>query len=107
MLDEFLTSEGAQVVMVADGQQAVDRVTREGADTFDIVLMDIQMPVMGGYEATRRIGKLAPRLPIVGQSAHAMAEEREECMAAGMVDHLAKPIDIDELVAVVLRHAAN
>ncbi len=107
VLDEFLTSEGAQVVMVADGQQAVDRVTREGADTFDIVLMDIQMPVMGGYEATRRIGKLAPRLPIVGQSAHAMAEEREECMAAGMVDHLAKPIDIDELVAVVLRHAAN
>jgi two-component system sensor histidine kinase/response regulator len=69
--------------------------------------MDIQMPVMDGYEATRRIGEIAPELPVVGQTAHVLALERETCLAAGMVDHLAKPIDIEELVAVVLRYAGK
>jgi CheY-like chemotaxis protein len=105
VLEDFLVTEGARVVMVEDGKQAVDRVLRDGPDAFDIVLMDIQMPVMDGYEATRRILELVPDLPVVGQTAHAMAEERDNCLAAGMVDHLAKPIDIEGLVAVVLRHA--
>jgi signal transduction histidine kinase/ActR/RegA family two-component response regulator len=104
VLQEMLSEEGAKVALVADGQQALDAVLREGAGAWDIVLMDIQMPVMDGLEATRRILSLAPDLPIVGQTAHAMTEEREKCRAAGMVAHLAKPIDLDELVAVVQKY---
>lgn len=104
VLQEMLSEEGARVTLVADGQQALDAVLREGAGAWDLVLMDIQMPVMDGLEATRRILSLAPDLPIVGQTAHAMAEEREKCRAAGMVAHLAKPIDLDELVTLVQQH---
>jgi len=107
VLEEILSAEGAKVIMVADGRQALDRVIRGGRTAFDIVLMDIQMPLMDGYEATQRICEIAPGLPVVGQTAHAMASEREKCLKAGMVDHIAKPIDIEELVAVVLRHAAK
>jgi adenosylhomocysteinase len=60
---------------------------------------------MDGYEATRRILALAPDLPIVAQTAHALEEEREKCRAAGMAGHIAKPIDPDELVLVVRQHA--
>ena len=66
--------------------------------------MDLQMPVMDGYEATRQIRALAPALPIIGQTAHALDDERAACLAAGMVDHLAKPIDPDRLIASILHH---
>ena len=68
------------------------------------MLMDIQMPVMNGFEATRQILALAPDLPVIGQTAHAFALELEHCLAAGMVGHIVKPIDPDALVALVLRH---
>jgi hypothetical protein len=61
---------------------------------------------MDGYEATRRIAELAPDLPIIAQTAHAFSEEREKCLAAGMVGHIAKPIDPNELLRVVLEHVA-
>ena len=67
--------------------------------------MDVQMPEMDGLEATRRLRDLAPGLPVIGQTAHALLEEREKCRIAGMVDHLCKPIDLEDLVAAVLRHA--
>jgi PAS domain S-box-containing protein len=104
VLERALLNEGAEVVLVGDGQQAVDTVAAEGADAFDVVLMDIQMPVMDGLEATRLILQLAPRLPVIGQTAHAMVDERLECLAAGMVDHVAKPIDFKRLVETLLRH---
>jgi CheY-like chemotaxis protein len=77
----------------------------EGRDAYDIVLMDIQMPEMDGLEAARRIRQLSPDLPIVAQTAHAFSEERNWCFAAGMVDHLVKPIDRDEPVQTIQRHA--
>jgi CheY-like chemotaxis protein len=91
--------------MVDNGRAAVERVAASRPGTFDIVLMDIQMPEMDGYEATRRIHLLAPALPVIGQTAHAMAEEKAKCMDAGMAEHIAKPIDLDTLVASILRHA--
>jgi CheY-like chemotaxis protein len=69
--------------------------------------MDIQMPVMDGYEAARRIHALAPALPIVGQTAHAFDEDRHKCLAAGMVGHIAKPIDPQALTHLVLRVLAG
>jgi len=59
---------------------------------------------MDGYEAARRIVDLAPGLPIVGQTAHALAEDRARCLAAGMVDYIAKPIELEKLAEVILRH---
>ena len=86
---------------------AVERVIADGPQAYDIVLMDLQMPVMDGYEATRRILELAPGLPIIGQTAHAFGEDRDKCLAAGMAAHIAKPIDPQALVTLVLRVLAE
>jgi CheY-like chemotaxis protein/HPt (histidine-containing phosphotransfer) domain-containing protein len=105
VLEEMLNPEGCWLVQVGNGQEAVEHVRRDGAVAFDLVLMDIQMPIMDGYEATRRIRALAPDLAVVGLTAHALPAERERCLGAGMVDHVAKPVDLDTLVAAILRHA--
>jgi HPt (histidine-containing phosphotransfer) domain-containing protein len=69
--------------------------------------MDVQMPEMDGREATRRIHAHTPALPIIGQTAHAMVEERDQCIAAGMVDTLTKPLDQETVVSAILRHLPN
>ncbi len=68
--------------------------------------MGMQMPEMDNFEATRRILTLVPNLLIIGQTAYAMAEERAKCLAAGMVDHIAKPLDPEAPVSLVLHYAA-
>jgi PAS domain S-box-containing protein len=103
ILEDLLTHEGARVVFAKDGQQALDQLVEKGVSAFDVVLMDVQMPVMDGLTATRRIAEIAPALPVIGLTAHAMAEERDRCLAAGMVDHVVKPVEIDTLVAAILR----
>ena len=107
ILEDLLFHEGARVVFAEDGQQVVDRLQEEGMAAFDAVLMDVQMPVMNGFEATRRVREMAPAMPVIGLTAHALAEEREKCLASGMVEHVSKPIDPDELVAVILRHVGS
>ena len=102
VLDDLLQTEGAVAQFAADGAAAVSLFERNGRAAFDIVLMDIQMPIMDGYEATRRIHVLAPDMPVIGLTAHAMAEERARCLAAGMADHVTKPVDPDRLVAAIL-----
>jgi CheY-like chemotaxis protein len=72
-----------------------------------VVLMDIQMPEMDGYVATHKIREIAPGLPVIGQTAHAMAEERAKCLEAGMVAHIAKPLDLDILVETILNPASR
>ncbi|MBF0157245.1 MAG: response regulator [Magnetococcales bacterium] len=92
---ELIESQGGEVVVANHGQEALDLLEREGVAAFHVVLMDLQMPVMDGYEATRRLrsdDRFAD-LPILAMTAHAMAEERERCAALGMQDHLTKPID--------------
>ena len=105
VLEDQLIHEGAQVVLANNGLQAIEQLELQGVSGFDVVLMDVQMPVMDGIEATRRIATLAPGLPVIGFTAHAMKEERDKCFAAGMVNHVAKPVDTDTLVSVILRHA--
>jgi len=106
VLERALAIEGADATIVGDGRQAVNRVLADGREAYDVVLMDIQMPEMDGYEATRRILELAPDLPVIGQTAHAMLDERRECLAAGMVDHIAKPLDFRLLADMIVRHTA-
>ncbi|CAK0780079.1 two-component system, sensor histidine kinase and response regulator [Azospirillaceae bacterium] len=101
---ELLESIGAGVVVAVNGQDAVDRVIRSSSPPpFDIVLMDMQMPIMDGHEATIRI-RAESRfndLPIIAMTAHAMIEERERCLREGMNDHITKPIDPDVLFRTV------
>jgi signal transduction histidine kinase/DNA-binding response OmpR family regulator/HPt (histidine-containing phosphotransfer) domain-containing protein len=93
---ELLQGVGLEVDIAADGQQAVDRV--KAAD-YDLVLMDMQMPVMDGLQATRLIRANPDHadLPIVAMTANAMESDRDACLLAGMNDHVAKPIDPDQL----------
>ena len=103
VLREMLENEGATLVLAKNGQQALDCLEKADSIAFDIVIMDVQMPEMDGYEATRRIHSIAPSLPVVGLTAHAMVEERERCMEAGMVAHLTKPVDIDHMMTILLQ----
>ena len=103
VIQDMLEHEGAQVVFAKNGKQALDRLEELGVTAFDVVLMDVQMPVMDGYEATQLVLEIAPALPVIGLTAHAMVEERDKCVAAGMVEHIAKPINIDTLVDAILR----
>ena len=97
---ELLESAGARVAVAPNGREAIARL-HAGLDSepFDLVLMDLQMPEMDGYEATRQIRADArfQGLPIIAMTAHAMVEERQHCLDAGMNDHVAKPIDPDAL----------
>ena len=104
VLEQMLTPEGARLTCVENGLLALSQVQEDGPDAFDLVLTDIQMPVMDGYATALRLSEMAPQLPVIGLTAHAFAEERDRCLAAGMVEHVAKPIQLEELVAVILRH---
>ncbi|AXS80228.1 ATP-binding protein [Dechloromonas sp. HYN0024] len=103
ILELILGEAGARVVIVGDGRQAVDRIRQDGPTAYDIVLMDMQMPVLNGLAATREILELAPDLPVLGQTANAFAEDREDCLAAGMTSYIAKPIDPDALIRLILQ----
>jgi CheY-like chemotaxis protein len=90
------------ISIACNGQEALDAVI---AQKFDIVLMDCQMPVMDGYPATRALRKLVPLrdLPVNALTANAMTGDHELALAAGMNDHIAKPIRIDEMFATLAR----
>ncbi len=96
----FLEKAGCRVDLVENGAEAVARANER---VFDVIFMDCQMPVMDGYEATKRIrqGTLCAHVPIVAMTAHAMTGDRETCLAAGMTDYLSKPLK-PELIAAVL-----
>jgi len=98
---ELLADGGVVVEIAENGQIAVDKVK---VAAYDIVLMDMQMPVMDGVAATREIRKLGLfTLPIIAMTANAMQADKERCLEAGMNDHLAKPIDPDEMFATLLK----
>jgi CheY-like chemotaxis protein len=99
----LLKKWGHTVVLAQNGQEAVDLF---GKQAWDIVLMDMQMPVMGGLEATRRIRAAeswGQRTPIVAMTANAMEADRQACLEAGMDDHLAKPFNASALQAMLRR----
>ena len=105
---ELMELEGALVSIADDGQQALDALRADGAP-FDLVLMDVQMPVLDGLAVTRLIrddlGLTA--LPIVAMTANAMDSDRRACIDAGMDDHVGKPFDLDDLVRTLTRHAGH
>lgn len=100
----LLKSEGASVDVAACGLDGVSRV-QQAQPPYDLVLMDLQMPDIDGFEAARRIrGTIAAAvLPIIAMTANVSAADREQCLAAGMDEHIGKPIDLQRLVAVILQ----
>ena len=99
---EILARVGIVVTVANDGQEAVDAVAKRD---FDLVLMDIQMPVMDGYKATRmlRNDTRFRDLPIIAMTAHALTGDRDNCFAAGMNDYVSKPIDTEKLYAALIK----
>jgi PAS domain S-box-containing protein len=98
----LLRDEGAAVTLAHDGQQAVQALQADPLG-FDLVLMDMQMPVLDGLQATERIRQLPGlgELPVIAMTANATPQDRERCLRAGMNDHVGKPFDIEQLVALI------
>jgi PAS domain S-box-containing protein len=103
---EVLQRVGLQVEVAGDGHQALQRLAQ---DPVDLVLMDVQMPVMDGLEATRQLRRMPgmDRLPVLAMTAHAFGEDRQACLDAGMNDHVVKPIDLRQLYGTVSRWLPN
>ncbi|WUR13252.1 response regulator [[Empedobacter] haloabium] len=100
----LLEQAGATLDVVGDGQQAVDVLGAEPG-RYDVVLMDMQMPVMDGFTATSILRKeLKLRLPVIAMTAGVLASERDRCVEAGITDFIAKPVVVEEMMAVIERH---
>ncbi len=102
---EILGMAGLEIEYAKDGKEALDKMTQTQADYYDIVFMDIQMPIMDGYEATRAIRSLPDdypkRVPIIAMTANAFMGDVQACKTAGMNEHIAKPLDLDHLFKVL------
>lgn len=108
LAEELLSEEGFIVESVQDGSQAVEAIKKHDAWYYDLVLMDIQMPVMNGYEASRLIRSMnredSVGLPIIALSANAHDEDKKKSMESGMNSHVAKPFDIEQLVRTINKY---
>lgn len=98
---DMILNLGHQVVVVENGRQAIERFT---AESFDLIVMDMQMPVMDGLEATRRLRSQGATLPIIAMTANAMNEDAQRCLEAGMQAVVKKPVNAGELDATLQRH---
>jgi CheY-like chemotaxis protein len=101
VLRELLEQEGAECTLRDSGTEALADL--RGQQHFDVLITDIQMPGLNGYETAQQALQLRPTLPVLGLTAFAMADDRQKCLAAGMADHITKPVDADALVHAILQ----
>lgn len=104
LLSHQLSKAGADVVIAENGRIAVELAQSQ---PFDLILMDMQMPVLDGYAATRELRGLSCDLPIVAITAHAMSDDRDKCLAAGCTDYLTKPVEKRKLLTVVAKYLSR
>jgi len=113
LIKRLLEKRGCKVTIVGTGEGALDQIIRsEGESPYDLVLMDCQMPVMSGFDATEQIRRhekaLQRHTPIIAMTANALEGDREKCLKSGMDDYIAKPFDIGQLIEILNRwHAAS
>ncbi len=102
--DAALRKTNAKILWAIDGKEAIEMFAQ---NKVDLVLMDLQLPILDGYTATREIKKLNSDVPIIAQTAHVMSGEREKCMEAGCDDYLAKPIRLQILMDTLSKFLNN
>ncbi len=102
-LEEVIKRTGATIIWAKNGKIAID-IFKEQKDKIDLILMDIQMPFINGFEATKVIKQEKPKLPIISQTAYAMAEDRIKSLAAGCDDYIAKPISSKKLLNLLAKY---
>ena len=105
---EILSETGFAVDTAPDGTDAVSMMTKVEENYYDAILMDVQMPIMDGYEATRTIRALPRKdvstLPIIAMTANAMDEDKEAALKNGMTDHISKPINVDVFISILCKY---
>jgi CheY-like chemotaxis protein len=99
---EIFRGTGAVILHAVNGKEAVEMV--QNNDKIDIVLIDIKMPVMNGYDAIKKIRELRPHLPIIAQTAYALSDEMLKALNAGSNDYISKPFKKDQLLDLVKKH---
>ena len=104
----LLEDEGASIEIAWDGQQAIDAFTQHPQETYDAILMDIMMPKVDGYTATRIIRSMkrqdAKVIPIIAMTANAFDEDAKQCLEAGMNAHLSKPLQMEKVIATIAKY---
>ena len=102
---ELLAMIGIETYKAVNGKEAVDKVREKGEGAYDMIFMDIQMPVMNGYEAAKEIrktkGEYFSRIPIIAMSANAFTDDVEKVKEAGMNDYISKPVEVDKLIKAI------
>ena len=108
ILTELLKIEGAECTICENGEEVLKAFEQSAPGDYDMILMDVQMPVMNGYEATKAIRRssheLAKKIPIIAMTANAFEEDRQAALAAGMDDYVAKPVEISELFRTIMKN---
>jgi CheY-like chemotaxis protein len=104
LLKTILSNTEAEVLLAESGEEAVELF--ESKESIDLVLMDIQLPQIDGYEATGKLKKLRPEIIIIAETAHAMKEDRAKSLDAGCDDYITKPIDLQELLKLINKYLA-
>jgi len=104
LLAEILSETNANLIWAKNGLQAVEYFV---SNAIDVVLMDIKMPGMNGYEATKKIRELNKNVPVIAQTAFAMAGEREKIMESGCDDYIAKPIKYDQILSLINKYMSS
>ena len=104
LIKTLLEKEGLQVTVVHDGDRAVEQAL---AQPFDLILMDIQMPVVNGLEATKTLRQKDISVPIIALTAHAMRGDRDKCIDAGCNDYIPKPVDPTQLRRILTKYLST
>jgi CheY-like chemotaxis protein len=102
LIERMLTKRGADVTLATNGEEALNLALHK---KFDIILMDIQMPVMDGYSATRKLRAAGYQNPIIALTANAMKDDRDRCIEAGCSEYLTKPLQAEKLVQLLVAYS--